>query len=64
MAKRQKFSFLAFCAAAGLSGALSATCGKEAGNPAASPYITAAMYTAMLAVRKITFPSPFFNIIF
>ena len=52
MAKRQEFSFLAYCAASGLCGALSAACCKEAGRPAASPYIAAAMYTAMLAVRS------------
>lgn len=51
MAKRQEFSFLAYCATSGLCGALSATCGKEAGNLAASPYIATAMYSAMLAVR-------------
>jgi hypothetical protein len=50
MATKRQFSFIAWCAASGICGALSATCGKEA-PLTASPYMAALMYTAMLAVR-------------
>ena len=51
MASQTKLSFIAFCLASGICGALSAACGKAAGQAEASPFIKWGMYAAMLTVR-------------
>lgn len=50
MAAHTKLGFIVFCLASGVCGALSATCGKAAGQAGDSQFVKWAMYAAMLTV--------------